>query len=81
MRKFPWSKFILSMLILAILAGSSGCQAVGGVTKGTQNFWDELSNLPQRLMQALTNLMRSIGSVGAGLAESIRNIVGGMTGR
>jgi len=81
MRGIPWSKFILVLLLLAILIGSSGCQAAQGATKGVGGLWDELTSVPHRAEQALIDLFSSIGSVGSALAESFGNMIGGILGK
>ena len=75
-----WRKVILSILILAIISGSSGCQAVGEVERGLQNFRDGMATLPDRVSQALVNLLGGIRNVGAALVDSMRDMFSGMTG-
>jgi len=75
-----WRKVILSILILAIISGSSGCQAVGEVERGLQNLRDGMATLPDRVSQVLVNLLGGIRSVGTALADSVRDMFSGMTG-
>jgi hypothetical protein len=77
----PWNKLILSLLILAIVIVSSGCQAGTEVKKSLQHTIDEFARLPQRLVHALTNLLSGLGDIGGALAEQIGNIIQNMTGR
>ena len=81
MRKNHWNGFVIILLILAILVASSGCQAVGGASKGLERLWGELASVPDRLEQALINLFSSIGSVGTALADSFRNMIGNIMGK
>ncbi len=81
MRSLVWRRLILLALIMAIIIGSTGCQAGGQAAKSFQNFKDGFSNLQNKIGQALSNIFSSIGSVGQALIESIRNSVGGILGR
>ena len=72
-----WWKITLIIIIIAILLGLSGCQLVNGM----ENAADEFSIIPDRLEQALFNLLAEIKNIGGALTDQIRNIVGNMTGR
>lgn len=75
-----WQKIILSILILAIVAGTAGCQATGKMSKGFQDFKQQLAELPHRAGQAVANMLSSIASAGSALVESIKNVVGSIFG-
>ncbi len=77
MSKKTWRITLLCLLILALLLSLSGCQLV----EGAKNTAHEFSHAPDRLVNVFTNLMDSIKGVGTALAESISNMVRGMTGR
>jgi hypothetical protein len=77
MRRLPWRKIILSLLLLTIIIGLYGCQ----LGKNLDNTVREFSTIPDRIAQGFTNLMGSVSGIGSALADSIGNIVNGMTGR
>ena len=72
-----WWKITLFILTILLLLGLSGCQLVDGM----ENTADEFSRIPDRLEQALFNLLTEIKNIGGALTDQIRNIVGNMTGR
>jgi len=79
MRSLPWRKIILTILILAILIVSSGCQSK--VAKDLKNSFDTLSQVPDHLGKAISNIFSGLGDIGGALADQISNIIGNMTGR
>ncbi len=81
MHRLTWQKIIIFILIVVVISATTGCQAGGQAAKRAQNFMDELSRLPNRIMQALTNLVGSVKGIGTALADQIRDIVGGIIGR
>ena len=81
MHNLSWKKIILSILILTILIGSSGCQSDSPVAKDIKNTIDAFAQIPDKIGRGITNLISGIGDIGGALTESIRNIVGGMTGK
>jgi predicted PurR-regulated permease PerM len=72
-----WWKITLIILTITILLGLSGCQVI----EGMENTADEFSQIPDRLEQAVFNLLAGIRNIGGALADQIRNIIGNMTGR
>jgi len=79
MRSLPWRKIILTILILAILIGSSGCTSK--VAKDLKNSFDTLSQVPDHLGQAISNILSGVGDIGGALADQVSKIIGNMTGR
>ncbi len=77
MSKKTWRIILFCLIILALLMGLSACQLV----ENAQNTAHDISHLPDRLVQGFINLLGSIKGVGTALADSIRNMVRGMTGR
>ena len=79
MRNLPWQKIILLILILTIAIGLTGCQSK--LAKSIGNSFEKLSQVPDHLVQGISNLLSGIGDVGGALADSIKNVIGNMTGR
>jgi len=77
MQACNWWKIILIILTISALLGLSGCQLIEGI----ENTADEFSHIPDRLEQAVFNLLAGIKNIGGALADQIRNIVGNMIGR
>ncbi len=73
----PWRKIILSIIILAFLLGSSGCQ----VGKSLDSLKHEINRLPDRIAQSFIDLLGGVKDVGDALAERVSDIVHNMTGR
>jgi hypothetical protein len=79
MRKLPWQKIIFFILILAILVGISGCQS--NLAKDLDNLINSFAHAPDHLVRIVTNLMGGLSNIGGALADQVKNIVQGMTGR
>jgi hypothetical protein len=79
MRNKPWQIIILSILILTILIGSSGCTS--NVVKSLENGFDTLAHVPDHIGNIISGILGGLGDIGGALADQISNIVGGMTGR
>jgi hypothetical protein len=79
MQNFPWQKIILSILILAIMIGVSGCQSKP--FKGTEDFINSFARAPDILGRIVTDLLGGLRNIGGALADQISNIVGGMIER
>jgi predicted PurR-regulated permease PerM len=77
MQRLTWRKIFIIMLLLTILIGLSGCQAA----KNLDSFTHEISTIPDRIGQALVNLLGSISDIGSALASQVGNIVKNFTGR
>ena len=78
MRNKPWQIIILSILILAILIGLSGCTSK--VVKNLENGFDTLTHVPDHIGNIVSGLLSGLSDIGGALADQISNIVGGMTG-
>jgi hypothetical protein len=79
MRTLPWQKIIFFLLILVILFGISGCQS--NIAKDLDNFFHSFAHAPDHLARVVTNLMGGLSNIGDALADQVKNIVQGMTGR
>jgi len=78
MRKLPWQKIILSILVLTILIVVSGCQSK--IVKDVGNSMNGFTQVGSNLEKVITNLMSGMGNIGQALADHVNNIVKGMTG-
>ncbi len=76
MSKKTWRITLLCLLILALVLGLSACQ----LGKEMQNTAHTFSQLPDRLVQGLIDMLGGLKGIGTALSDSIRNIVRGMTG-
>jgi hypothetical protein len=79
MRNLPLQKIILSILILVILIGISGCQS--NPVKGMDNIIRSLAHVPDQLGRIVTDLIGGLRDIGGAMADQVKNIVQGMTGR
>ena len=77
MGRFSWRKIILFVLILTILLGASGCW--GSNNQG--NTKRELTTLPDRIVNAFTNLLGGLRDIGGALANQMGNMVKNIIGR
>lgn len=78
MRKLPWQKIILTILILIILIVASGCQSK--VVKDLGNNMHGFTQVGSNLERMVANLMSGLSNIGGALADQVNNIVRGMTG-
>jgi hypothetical protein len=78
MRKLPWQKIILTILVLTILIGASGCQSK--IVKDLGNSMHAFTQVGGNLERVVTNLMSGLSNIGGALADQVNNIVQGMTG-
>ena len=74
-----WQKIILSILILAILIGISGCQSK--LARDVEETLDAFSQLPDRVGNIFSEIMGGLSDIGAALADQVSKIIGNMTGR
>ena len=79
MRNLPWQKIIIFILFLTILVGITGCQS--NIAKDLDNFIHSFAHAPDHLARIVTNLMGGLNNIGDALADQVKNIVQGMTGR
>ena len=79
MRELPWKRIILFLLLLVILIGITGCQST--LAKDLDNFIHSFTHAPDHVARVVTNLMGGLSNIGDALADQVKNIVQGMTGR
>jgi len=79
MRELHWKRIILIFLILVILIGITGCQS--NLAKDLDNFIHSFAHAPDHLARIVTSLMGDLSNIGDALADQVKNIVQGMTGR
>ena len=78
-RYLPWQKIILSIFILAILIGASGCQSK--LAKDVENTLDSFSQIPDHVGNIFSKVLGSLSDIGGALADQVNKIIGNMTGR
>jgi hypothetical protein len=78
MLSFPWQRIILSILMLAIMIGSSGCQFKLG--KDLNKTIDTFAHLTNHIVKAFTTLLDELSDISGALYEQIGNIIQNMTG-
>jgi phage-related protein len=78
-RYLPWQKIILSIFILAMLIGASGCQS--NLAKAVENTLDSFSQIPDHVGNIFSDVLGSLSDIGGALADQVSKIIGNMTGR
>ena len=79
MRYLPWQKIILSILILAILIGASGCQSK--LARDVEKTLDSFSHVPDHVGNIFSKILGGLSDIGGALADQVSKIIGNMTGR
>lgn len=79
MIKQPWKKFIILILVFAILIATAGCQSQAA--KGVQNWFNGFRHAPDQIGRAITGIVGGLGNIGGALADQFKDMLGGMTGR
>ena len=79
MRYLSWRKIILSILVLAMLIGASGCQSK--LIKGVENTFDAFTQIPDHVGNIFSKIMESLSDIGGALADQFNRMIGNMTGR
>jgi hypothetical protein len=78
MRKSPWLKIILTLLVLTILIGISGCQSK--IVNDFGNSMHGFTHVGRDLGRVVTDLMSGLSNIGGALADQVNNIFRGMSG-